>query len=178
MKPAIPAAPQRRRRTTRCRLAGLLTVSVLLGTTACAPGGDSATGPGNDHPAGTYSLRSVDGKNIPAEVDRAHDPGTDASADAVTHITGGEITLSEDGTVQVTVDYVLVFRGQEIPATTGAEGTYEVTGNTISFDDVTGSAPFYIGRNMTGAVRNGVITVDLPTFGKAPSRTFVYRYVP
>ena len=164
----VPFARHRGRRITRRAAAGFLTVAVLLGTTACG-GSDSATGPANNNPVGVYALRQVDGKALPVEVarNRRYYPDTDDWVESSVRITGGEVTLSDDGSFHLAIDYVLRLNDFELRNSNEEDGTYEITGNKISFDG-----------SIDDTLRNGDLTLQLTRFGNEKPNKYIFRFTP
>ena len=173
--PAAPAATQRRRRSIRSGVAGLLATAALLGAVACS-GSDSSTGPrdnnNNRNPAGTYALFQVDGKNIPKQIFRGRMtfPSGDTYDDFTFTITGGEIILQGDGDIHAAIDYRATGGGNDVSGTTANDGTYQIDGDQIYISSGDGGS--------VGSFRNGVITLKLDLVGNGDARTYTFRYVP
>jgi hypothetical protein len=105
------------------RLAVLyLVASSIVGMSAC---GSSSTAPAVDASAavvGAYTLKTVDGSNLPAPL---KDMGVVAGT-----FTSGTVTLSSNGTYTSSLNYTLT---NGTPGTSPSTGTYSVSGNTVTF---------------------------------------------
>ena len=127
----------------------LLLAFVMIGF-AC--GGDS-TGP-NDSVAGTYSLRTVNGANLPYIVLQVGADKLELTADVLTLTDGGSFT-------QITT-FRVTENGQVTTSTVADAGSYTRNGTAIS-------ATFNSGGTATGTISGGTITVALDGF------SYVYR---
>ena len=168
----ISAVTQRRRRTIRSGIAGILGTTALFGAVACSGGGDSSTGPGNRNPAGTYALLQVNKKTIPTVIFRGpytFPQGFTIDPFVVT-VTGGELILQNDGEIHAAVDYRLEGGGKETTGTLSVDGAYEIQGSEIRVSSEDGGA--------SGSYRNGIITLSMDIVGTGELRPFAFRYVP
>ena len=156
----ISAATQRRRRSIRSGIAGILAATALVSAIGCS-GSDSSTGPSNRNPAGTYALFQVNGKNIPCVIFRGP---------YVVTATGGELILEDDGALHSAIDIRLAGGGDEVSLTRRDEGSYEIDGDQIVISSE--------GGGQTGSYRNGVITLKFDLGGTGDTRTYTFRYVP
>jgi hypothetical protein len=114
------------------RLAGIALTSLALATAACGGDDNGPSGPSAPAPAdvsGTYALTGLrtlgtlsgGGNGLPVTI---NDGGG-----ATLTVKSGHLTLSKNGTYQLEVE--AVFRGNGV--TMDDEGTYHVTGKSITF---------------------------------------------
>lgn len=159
-----------RRPLTRAALGGLLAATALLGSTACS-GADSGTGP-QKVKTGLYALMHVDQKPIPAEVYSGlrYDPYWDMDYILVVKVTGGEITLDDDGAFHLAVDRSSWIDGIQENGTETLDGQYRIEGSTIFFDTDDGSGD--------GTVKDGIISVNLDVGETGTMKRYSFRYVP
>jgi hypothetical protein len=103
----------------------LLTLSLvavsLTAFTACS---DSPTGSSSGI-EGTYSLRTVNGQNVPVTV---YQDGTERL-----DITGGNVVLNSNGTFTGKFDFRIFFGGVSTNHTETGAGTWSRSGNTVTF---------------------------------------------
>jgi hypothetical protein len=167
----ISAATQRRRRSIRSGIAGILAATTLASAVACS-GSDSSTAPINRDPAGTYALMQVNKKQIPTEIFRGpytFPQGFTIDPFIVT-VTGGELILQENGEIHAAIDYRVAGQGAERTGTLSQDGGYEIQGNQIVISSEEGGA--------SGTYRNGIISLSMDIVGNGAMRTFAFRYVP
>jgi hypothetical protein len=129
-------------------------LAVTLSLAAC--GGGDVTGPAktNDIP-GVYPLRTYDGAPVPLVVGQNATQGT-------LEITGGHVTLKEDGSFRESMTYRLTPpSGPAVVDSLGSTGHYTVDATRITFT-------FPEGDIVTGRYESSTITV-------AGEVTFVYR---
>ena len=107
----------------------------LFGTAACGGDDDDPTGPGGTA-TGTYTLRTVNGQNVPTTVYEGDDLGFYYKVEVLS----GHVTLDADGTFEdVTTIRETEGTGTPTPSEFVTVGTYTRTGNTLTFtDDDTG----------------------------------------
>jgi len=147
---------------------------VLLATQAC--GADSTTSPSNNNkssdPRGTYTLKTVDGKNLPYQISRSpyRDPQTGHfynELDAV--VTDGGIELDELGFIDIWINLALT--GDGVPMQGGREikGLYDTdaSGQVIVTFDGVNWAPF--------PIQNGQITIPADLLNKGVDNKYVFR---
>jgi len=107
---------------------GSAPVLALLGVlllSAC--GGDKSTGITGDA-TGSYNLTTVDGSSLPF---------TYFSDDTTTaRVTGGNFTLSADGSFSQTLNYDATISGQTAITAITCQGTYTHSGGTYTFAEV------------------------------------------
>ena len=127
----------------------LLFAFVMIGF-AC--GGDS-TGP-NDSVAGSYSLRTINGANLPFIIAQTGQDKIELTADVLTLTDGGAFT--QITTIRTTIN------GQASTSSISDAGFYTRNGTAIS-------ATFNSGGTATGTISGGQITVAQDGF------SYVYR---
>lgn len=124
----------------------LLAFAVLFAVvlSACG-GGDDSTGPGSANISGTYTLRTINGRSLPATVFQA-------GADRV-EVLSGNVTLTDGGTYTTQNTVRTTFGGVASTESETDAGTYTRSGTALTFrssDD---------GTTVSGTVSNGAITV-------------------
>lgn len=124
---------------------------LMLAVAAC--GGDS-TGPDSESHVGVYTLRTVNGQNLPFTLVQV---GSDKL-----EVTGERLTVNADGTFSGRTDYRLTEAGKVTTETETWFGTYELRGTNVTFTDADGGTG-------AGAYINGAFTLSIEGF------TFVYR---
>ena len=124
-------------------------LALLLLALAC--GGD-ATGP-EDSVAGTYSLRTVNGANLPYVVFQSGQDKSELTSDVLTLT---ESSFTQLSTIRTTIN------GQVTTTTEADAGSFTRSGTAASFQ-------FNSGTSGTGTIGGGQITVALSGF------SFVYR---
>jgi len=134
---------QRTRRT--------LIIAALVFGAGC--GGGDSTGPDNSV-AGTYSLRTVNGSNLPFIL-------VQIGADKV-ELTSDILTLTEAGSFTEITTFRTTTNGQVTTSTESDAGSFTMNGTAASF-------AFNSGTSGTGTISGGTITVALSGF------SFVYR---
>ena len=122
------------------RSIGAVLVALLV---AC--GGD-ATGP-NASVAGSYSLKTVNGANVPVVVFQ--------DAQEKDELTAGNISLSTNNswTGTLTVRFTDLSNGASDTETAPAHGTYTTSGSSITLTDALD------GSQLTGSVASGTLTI-------------------
>jgi hypothetical protein len=126
---------------------------LVIGALGISCGGGDSTGP-NDSVAGTYSLRTVNGSNLPYIV-------VQIGADKV-ELTSDILTLSEAGSFTELTTFWTTTNGQVTTSTESDAGSFTLNGTAASF-------VFNSGTSGTGTISGGTITVALSGF------SFVYR---
>jgi hypothetical protein len=169
----IPAASRRGRRITRTTITGFFAATVL-GTIACS-GADSSTGPkSNRNPSGLYALMTVNKNAIPTQVYRGPYWYRDLYyyPDFIVGVTGGELTLDQDGSFHLAVDlrYAIQGGGDGAAGTQSYDGSYSVRGSDIVLRDATSS--------VTGSLQNGSITLVLDPGGTGTGASYRFQFVP
>jgi hypothetical protein len=126
-------------------VAALVLAAVVATAAAC--GSDSNNGTGPKDVSGTYSLTTVDGNTLPFTI-----PNTPEHTIVVTSATA---TLGSDHT------YTIAGMGTEDGSDPGTviadEGTYTVSGSTVTFTSST-----FSGASYTAVARTGTLTVTVP----------------
>jgi hypothetical protein len=102
------------------RLAFTLAAAIPLLVAACS---DSPTSP-SAAIEGTYSLRTVNGQNVPVTVAQM---GADRA-----DITGGSLTLNNNGTFTGQLEFRFVFSGIRANQSESLSGTWTADGNTLT----------------------------------------------
>jgi hypothetical protein len=102
------------------RLAFTLAAAVPLLVAACS---DSPTAPSASL-EGSYSLRTVNGANVPVTL-------ATMGADRV-DITGGTLTLNNNGTFSGQLAFRFVFSGATTNQSESSSGTWTASGNTVT----------------------------------------------
>lgn len=156
----------------RARIVSTLFAStVLLGTMACS-GGDSATGPGNVDATGIYGLVEFNNQKAPVVIynGQYYDPTVNYTYDPfIIAVTGGEISLNEDGTFHLVLDLLFSAEGREATGGTVVDGEYEVRGGRVTLYDEKG-------KPLVGQLRNDVLSLPLGVRGKEGYA--VFRHAP
>jgi hypothetical protein len=163
------SAASRSRRRAVSLTAALLLAGALAGVTAC---GDSSTGP-RGGPAGNYSLRQVDGGNLPALV--YNGPYVDADNNRryynlAIQVVGSTLELTRDGHFTLTIDQVANADGQVFSGSQSVEGYYEVDGDEVEFGSDDTNFPF-----TAGTLQNGTMTIGMYVLGGDTQMLFTYR---
>ena len=124
-----------------------------IGALGVGCGGGDSTGP-DDSVAGTYSLRTVNGSNLPFIV-------LQVGADKL-ELTADVLTLTDAGSFTQITTFRVTEGGQVTTSTVADAGSYTRTGTAIS-------ATFNSGGTATGTISGGTITVAQDGF------SYVYR---
>ena len=124
---------------------GMSLILCLVLAGAC--GGGTSTSPNNVNLAGTYTLRSVNGANLPYAI----------QAQGVSlQVTGDQFVIADGGTFSETTTYKVVSTGAtQVGSSTG---TWARAGSTIAFS-------FADGGSQTGTCDGKNLTIDFGTFG-------------
>jgi len=164
------AAAHRGQRRIRSHITAILATTILLGAVAC--GGDSGTSPSNASPVGLYGLVQVDSKSIPAEIFRGdyYDPNLRYSYPLVLNVTGGEISLQENGDFHLAVDRTWASGGRQGNGSLTVDGAYSIKDGKIFIDTADGSGD--------GAYKNGVISISLDVGETGTMKRYVFRHAP
>jgi hypothetical protein len=101
------------------RLAFTLAAAIPLLVAGCS---DSPTAPSSIE--GSYSLRTVNGQSVPVTVAQM---GADRA-----DITGGSLTLNNDGTFTGQLEFRFVFSGIRANQSESLSGTWTADGNTVT----------------------------------------------
>lgn len=117
-----------------------ISLGLALALAAC---GDGGTGP-NDSVAGVYSLRTVNGANLPYIIAHTGQDKVELTADVLTLVEAGSFT--EITTYRTTIN------GQATVDTEPDAGSFTRSGTAISF-------AFNSGSSGTGTIGGGTITV-------------------
>jgi hypothetical protein len=120
------AALSRLVRTTVTAAAAALSVA---STSACGGDDDGSTGP-RDQVVGTYTLRTVGGRALPAVV--LEDGGDKLE------VLAGAVTLDGNGTYRGTMTLRLTEDGRTTTETDGGTGTYTASGSSVVLVDADG----------------------------------------
>jgi len=169
MTSVLSAEPRRGRRWALA--AGAVLVSAaLMGTTACG-GGDSVTGPRSD-PTGIYGLIAFNNQQAPVVIYNGpyYDPATNYTYDPfIIQVTGGEISLNDDGTFLLAMDLLLSANGRDVPQTMHIEGEYEARGSKVTLYDADDNP-------LVAQLKNGELSLPLGIRGK--NGYAVFRHAP
>ena len=132
---------------TILRLTALLTVLVAA---AC---GDSS-GPDNAI-TGTYTLRSINGEDLPVVI-------RDAPDDRV-EVTSGSLTLNANGSYSDVINFLVSNGTSTFPDRATDSGTYTQSGNTVTFRSNSGDVynMTLSGNTLTQSFDDGVIQLTL-----------------
>jgi hypothetical protein len=150
--PTLPRTPMRSPR----RLAALAG-TVLFATTALAACKSDKNGPASI--LGTYTLRSVLGRNVPATVldSTITDPSTGQSIRVILTVTNGTLTLAQGSTYTTNVNLTGTANGQAVTIPPSNDnGTYVQSGSTLTFTSAVDHTV------ITGTVNNNTITATVP----------------
>ena len=121
---------------------------VLLG--GCAAG--DLLGPGNDRVSGTYELRSVNGRGLPAVL--YQEPGYRLE------VLNANFTFSPDGTYSEAGIVREVVNGSASTSSSSTNGYYEYFNGEVTFEDTTGRIYYGdVDRNTLRVVDDGVTLV-------------------
>ena len=133
------------------RLYGRLAIASLFAVLAC---GSDSTSPGNSV-AGTYTLRTVNGANLPFTIFQFGSDKTEIISESVVLTEAGRFT--QTGTLRVTTSGI----ANTVPYSDAGSYTLNGTAGTFTFDSD--------GSSGTGTIVNGTITVAYA------GNSFVYR---
>jgi hypothetical protein len=141
----------------------MMLVGVLaVGATGCGSK-DSSTGPTNVNPAGEYDLETIQTKPLPATVydGPAGDPGDDDYLESyVVTVTGGGMTLEDNGYYHILIAYTGVMDGEPYSLFFLETGTYETNGSRIVLTND-------YGEEAEGTVRDGEVSIRMGIAGTA-----------
>jgi hypothetical protein len=120
-----------------------LLVTLAIALAACGGDGggiDGSTGPSNPvppTPAGTYVLKTVDGKPLPAPMGK---PVIDKDYTITSRALSGQFTFSANGTFQFTAQAEVVATGIDYkqPVSIQRSGTYTFDASTITLTSSSG----------------------------------------
>jgi len=140
----------------------LLVATLAVGATGCGSK-DSSTGPTKVNVAGEYSLETIQARSLPAKVydGPVGDPRDDDYYQSyIITVSGGTLTLDDDGYYHMLLSYTAVADGQPFFRIYLETGTYEVDGSRILLaSDYGDEAP--------GTVRDGEVTIRMAIAGDA-----------
>ncbi len=137
------------------RTARLLTLALALAVPVACTAGDAALTAPAAEVVGTYALRTVGGVALPAVV------ADDGSARL--EVTSATRTLAADGSYREQLAFRYVSATDTVTGSNDAQGTYRVSGKTVTFVDAADGAA------ITAECRPGALSLDLY------ERTFEYR---
>jgi hypothetical protein len=165
------ASPRTRRSLGRFAVATAVSLSTL-GVAAC--GDDNGTGPGGI--SGTYTLQTVNGQGLPFTMfDGEVDDGQGGTFDVLLRILSGSVTLNSNNTYRARLDFDFRIDGQPCAGCVeddDEEGTFSVSGSTITFDPEDDDP-------QTATVSGNTITVsfqeDVDEDGEDETYTLVFR---
>lgn len=148
----------------------MLVGALAVGTAGCGTK-DSSTGPTSVNPAGEYDLETIQTKPLPATV---HDgpignPGDDNYYQSyVVTVSGGTMTLQDDGYYHMLVSYTAVWDGVPYYLVYLETGTYETNGSRIVLTNDYGEEAEGTVRDSEVSIRMGIAgTATMPyVFGK------------
>ena len=132
----------------------------LMGSAACSDSKDGGTGP--NAIAGTYSLRTIEGANVPETILA----GTYQGHDVAWEVRSGSVTLKGDGTYTTTIVLRTIVDDEHEDETMEAEGTFTRSGNTITFSG---------DGDIEGTLENGTLKVDIDLLEVGQEKTFAYK---
>lgn len=118
-------------------------------------GGGDSTGPGGSI-VGSYSLRTVDGNNLPW---RFLVIGNDWA-----EITGGSGNVNSGGTYNITFNYRVMESGQTSTFSETSTGTYVQNGNAVTFTD-----------QSDGTIASGTVTGSQISLTDEDGFVYVFR---
>jgi len=139
----------------------MLVGALAVGAAGCSSSKDSSTGPTNVNPAGEYDLQTIQTKPLPATV---HDgpignPGDDDYYESyVVTVSGGTMTLQDDGYYHMLVSYTAVWDGEPYYLVYLETGTYETNGSRIALTND-------YGEEAEGTVRDGEVSIRMGIAG-------------
>lgn len=128
----------------------LLSFVVLFALVLTACGDDDSTGPGSANISGTYTLRTINGSNLPFTVFQV-------GADKV-EVLSGNVTLTNGGAYTTLSTVRTTLNGVVTTEPEADAGTYTRNGTAMTLrsnDD---------GTTVSGTVSNGVLTVVFEGF--------------
>ena len=151
-----------------------LSAVALAATQACSDSGSSTgpkSNPKSSSPMGTYTLRSVDSKNLPVQINRS--PYFDAPNHHFynvfeVNVTKGSIELDELGNITMSIDFATVGDGVPGTAHIDVSGTYQVQGGQV-YVSINGSAPSVL------PIQNGEIALPIDVLQKGVSVVYTFR---
>ena len=128
-----------------------LALGAIFTTTACS----SIFGPHNTSIAGTYTLQSVNGSAVPAQI-----PGTTQTQGYTLVVQSGGVQITSSKYIEQMV-IAVSGNGQSQTATGVDSGTYTVQGSTVTFSSTAGGGQF------TGTMSGNTLSVGVndPTLG-------------
>lgn len=122
----------------------VLALALIAFLAAC--GGDSSTGPDTSH-LGNYTLRTVQGNNVPATIYQA---GNDKI-----ELINGFVNINADNSYTAALNYRITESGQVSTYQENSQGTYVRNGNAISFTERTD------GSTSTGTLTGSQLSITL-----------------
>lgn len=128
----------------------LLSLAVLLAVVLSACGGNDSTGPGSVSIAGTYTLRTINGGNLPFTVFQS---GTDK-----VEVISGDVVLTDGGTYTTQTTVRTTMDGTVTTDSETDAGTYTRSGTVLTLRSGAD------GTTVTGTVSGGAITVVFEGF--------------
>ena len=152
----------------------MFTAVALVATQACSDAGSSTgpkSNPKSSSPMGTYTLRSVDSKNLPVQISRS--PYFDVPSHHFynvfeVNVTKGEIELDELGNITMSIQFATVGDGVPGTAHIDVSGTYQVQDGQV-YTSVNGSAPSLL------PIQNGEIALPMDVLQKGVSVVYSFR---
>jgi hypothetical protein len=109
--------------------------AIVVALAACS----DSTGPDTDDLVGSYDLITIDGASLPVIVDQI---GEDKA-----EITMGTVTLDEDGTFGDATELRITKGGVVTTEVQSTQGTWTVSGSTVSFVPNDGSGKYSMSWN-------------------------------
>lgn len=148
----------------------MVVATLAAGATGCSSNNDSTTGPTNLNPAGEYDLETIQTKSLPAKVydGPIGDPEDDDYLESyVVTVTGGGMTLEDNGYYHILIAYTGVMDGEPYSLFYLETGTYETNGSRIVLTND-------YGEEAEGTVRDNEVTVRMGIAGTA-TMPYVFR---
>ena len=159
-----------RRQSRRIALLTAVSLVATLFTAGCAGDSGSSTGPKANADAGVYSLRLIDGANLPVEV--YHGPYFDSAKphfynQMVVKALKGSFDLQPDGSYTFGAVFSTLGDGTQGTLSWSSEGEYEIDGDEITFEDNTGFS-------MYATIEDGEISITFNSPLPEDKRTNTY----
>ena len=171
MKHIQTAAVRSLSRAVITRTAAMVAAVALL--TACPKSGDKSVTEPNNGPEGSYELRQVDAKGLPARIhqgpwlDRVN---TRFYNKLIMDVVGGAMVMEEDGSYSLDFQFEYNADGQPGTTTWNRHGSYTIDGEDVTFR--WGSNP---PGTFLGTIRNGVVTIPYDFMSKGVNNDFAFR---
>ena len=153
------------------RIAAALLALTMIGTTSCTAGGENPTGPGDEH-EGFYELSRIDLEPPPVVIHQGpwYDPADGGTFynRYVVEITGGEISLDDDGRFTMEFSVAIDGDGETFTRHVAFEGTYEIIGDRIEFTTDDGGGGF-------AGISGNEIVMPMDPMGKGVTKNYVFE---